>query len=127
MDPIADGLVNLKNCEMVGKKECVIKPASKLMGNLLRILQKEKYINEFEFVENGRGGEYHIKLLGRINNCKAIKPRYSVGKDEYNLWEKRYLPAKNFGTLIVSTPKGLMTHKEAKKAGTGGKLIAYVY
>ncbi len=127
MDPIADGLINLKNCEMVGKKECRIKPASKLMGEILRLMQKEGYIGEFEFIENGRGGEYKVKLLGRINNCKAIKPRYPVKKDEYPDWEKRYLPAKNFGMLIVSTPKGLMTHNEAKKEGTGGRLIAFVY
>jgi len=127
MDPIADGLINIKNCEAVGKKECKIKPASKLMGEVLKILQKESYIGNFEFIENGRGGEYKIQLLGKINECKAIKPRYPLKKEEYTNWEKRYLPSKDFGKLIVSTPKGLLTHTEAKKEKTGGKLLAYVY
>jgi len=127
MDPIADGLINIKNCESARKTECRIKPASKLMGEILKILQKEEYIGNFEFIENGRGGEYKIQLFGKINECKAIKPRYPLKKEEYTNWEKRYLPSKDFGKLIISTPKGLLTHTEAKTEKIGGKLIAYVY
>ena len=57
----------------------------------------------------------------------AIKPRFAVKATEYEKFEKRYLPAKGFGILIVSTVKGLMTHYEAKQQGLGGRLIAYCY
>ena len=48
-------------------------------------------------------------------------------KDEFEKFEKRYLPAKNFGILIVTTPEGIMTHNEAKERGIGGRLLAYMY
>ena len=59
--------------------------------------------------------------------CGAIKPNFSVKKDGFEKFEKRYLPAKDFGVLIVSTSQGIMTHVEAKEKKLGGKLIAYVY
>ncbi len=126
-DNLTNALINIKNNENAGKKECIIKPASKLIGGVLKIIQKEGYIGKYEYIEDGKAGQYKVQLIGKINNCKAIKPRYAVKKDEYAKWEQRYLPSKNLGILIISTPKGLMTQHEAKKAGTGGKLIAYIY
>ena len=66
-------------------------------------------------------------MAGSINKCGVIKPRFSVKKNEYEKFEKRYLPAHGFGIIIVSTPKGLMMHDEAIEKGLGGKLIAYCY
>jgi len=127
MDNLANALVNIKNCESAGKTSCIVKPASKLIGNVLKIMQKEGYIGNFEFIEDGKSGMYEIKLKGTINNCKAIKPRYSVKKDEFVKWERRYLPSKKLGVLVMSTPQGVISHRDAKALETGGKLIAYVY
>ena len=127
MDPIADALSAIKNAENVGKSECIVKPASKLLGNILKVMQKEGYIGEFEFIDDGKSGKYRVKLIGKINNCGAIKPRFAVKKDEYEKYEKRYLPAQNVGFLVISTPFGVMTQKEAIKRGTGGRAIAFVY
>jgi len=68
-----------------------------------------------------------VELIGNINKCGVIKPRFPVKKNEFEKWEKRFLPAKDFGILLVSTPKGVMSHKEAYKNGIGGRLLAYVY
>lgn len=127
MDNLANALVNIKNCEEMGKKECTIRPASKLVGSVLKIMQREGYVGDFELIEDGRSGMYRVQLKGAVNNCKAIKPRYSTKKDEFPKWEKRYLPSKTLGTLIVSTPNGVISHREAKMAGVGGKLIAFIY
>ena len=127
MDPLADALVNLKNCDIASKKECHFRPASKLLGEILRVMQKKGYISTFEFVDDGREGIYRIELTGKINQCRAIKPRYATKKSEFEKYEKRYLPSKDVGILIVSTPKGVLTHKEARKEGVGGRLLAYVY
>lgn len=127
MDTLANALITIKNAEKMGKKECVIKPASKIIGEILKIMQKEKYIGDFEFIDDGKAGMFEIKLLGRINNCRAVKPRYPVSKDEMAKWEKRYLPARGMGILILSTPKGVMSNKGAKSTDTGGRLLAYVY
>ena len=68
-----------------------------------------------------------INLIGSINKCGVVKPRFSVKKNDFEKYEKRYLPAQNFGILIVSTSQGIMTNYEAKEKNLGGKLLAYVY
>ncbi len=127
MDTLANGLTTIMNNEMRRKKECVITPASKLLGRVLRIMQLNGYIGEFEFIDDGRSGKFKVQLLGRINKCGAIKPRYPVKADEFEKWEKQFLPARDIGLLIVSTPQGVMSHKEAKQKKIGGRLLAYVY
>jgi small subunit ribosomal protein S8 len=57
----------------------------------------------------------------------VIQPRFFVKKDEYEKWEKRYLPARGFGIMIVSTSKGVMSQKEAESLKIGGRLLGYVY
>ncbi|HTX61593.1 MAG TPA: 30S ribosomal protein S8 [Methanobacterium sp.] len=127
MDPLADALTNMRNNEMQGNNKCTISPASKMIGHVLRTMQKEEYIGEFEFVDDGKAGQFQVELEGNINKCGVIKPRHAVKKDEYERFEKRYLPSKNFGIMIMTTPQGIMTHKEAKEKGIGGRLIAYIY
>jgi len=127
MDVVANGLTAIKNAEMRRMKSCVIWPASKLLGRVLRVMQMHGYIGEFEFIDDGRTGKFRVQLLGRINNCRAIKPRYPVKRHEFEYWEKRYLPSRDMGILVVSTPEGVMSHREAKKRGLGGRLIAFVY
>ncbi len=126
-DPLADALSNLKNNERNGSLKCVISPASKLIGKVLKVMQDNSYIGEFEFIEDGKAGKFRVKLLGKINDCGVIKPRYPVTKLEFEKFEKRFLPASGFGLLIVSTSKGVMSHREAEEKGHGGRLIAYVY
>ena len=127
MDPLANALNHISNCERVGKKVAYIKPASKLIGRVLKVMQDYGYIGEFEFIEDGRAGIFKVELIGKINKCGAIKPRFPVKKLGYEKFEKRYLPARDFGILIVSTTQGVMSHEEAKKRGLGGRLLAYVY
>ena len=66
-------------------------------------------------------------MQGRINDCGVIKPRYSVQKNELYKFESRYLPAQDFGVLILTTTAGVISHAKAKELGIGGKLLAYVY
>ncbi len=126
-DPLANVLSALKNAEKVNKKELRILNCSKVIMKVLEILHNKGYIGEFEKIENGRGGELRISLLGNINNVGVIKPRFSVKADGFEKYEKRYLPARGFGVLIVSTNKGIMLHEEAKEQNTGGKLLCYCY
>lgn len=127
MDNLANALVAIKNCEAIGKKECTVKPASKLIGNVFKIMQKNGYIGTFEYQDNGKAGTYKIQLKGAINNCKAVKPRHSVEKQDFTKWEQRYLPSKTLGILIISTSKGVVTQNEAQELGVGGKILAFVY
>jgi len=127
MDTLSNGLTTIVNNELRNKRDCVISPSSKLLGRVLRVLQLNGYIGEFEFIEDGRAGKFRVQLLGRINKCGAIKPRYSVSADGFENWEKTYLPAQEMGILVVSTPLGVISHKEAKEKSVGGRLLAFVF
>lgn len=126
-DALAATLSKVMNAEKVGKKEVVVKPSSKLIKNVLTIFNEHKYLGLFEEFEEGQNMALKINLLGNINQCGVIKPRFSTKQDNFEKWEKRYLPAKGYGILVVSTSQGLMTHAQAKEKKIGGKLIAYCY
>lgn len=127
MDTLANGLTSIMNNEMRNKQECVISPASKLLGRVLRVMQLSGYIGEFEFIDDGRSGKFKVQLLGRINKCGAIKPRFSVGTTQFETWEKRFLPSRDIGVLVVSTSQGVVSHRKAKKKKIGGRLLAFIY
>lgn len=127
MDTLANALATIYNNEVRGYKECVVYPASKLISRVLEVMKQYGYISDFEYVNDGRGGKIIVKLTGRINKCGAIKPRFPVKKGEFGKWEQQFLPSRDIGILIVSTSKGIMSHREAESKGLGGVLLAYVY
>lgn len=126
-DPLANVLINIMNSEERGRSECIVTPAPKLVANVLRVLQRHGYIGEFEFIDDGRLGKLRIQLLGRINKCGVIKPYFSLSYRDIDNFVYQYLPAKDIGLLILTTPKGILTHKEAISNKIGGRLLAYVY
>lgn len=127
MDPLGDALIKIRHYEQIGKKEVVIKPTSNLLLNVLSTLQKHHYIGEFERIDDGRGGKFLVQLLGRINKTAAIRPRFPVKVGQIVQMEKKYLPAVDFGILVLSTPNGVMSQNEAMENHVGGRLLAYVY
>ena len=127
IDTLANGLTTIMNNEMRRKRECVINTASKLLGRVLRVMQLNSYIGEFEFVDDGRSGKFRVQLLGRINKCGAIKPRIPASLREIEDWEKRFLPSRDIGVLVVSTSQGVLSHREVKERKIGGRLLAFVY
>lgn len=126
-DPLANALSIILSKENAKTKECIIKHSSKIIKEVLKIMKDNYYIGEFKEIEDSKGNMLSINLLNNINKCGVIKPRFSVKKDGYEKFEKRFLLAKDFGILIVSTPLGIMTNNEAKKKSIGGKLLAYCY
>ncbi|MDI6858874.1 MAG: 30S ribosomal protein S8 [Methanocellales archaeon] len=124
LDPLANALSTIKNAENIGKQECVVK-ASKLIGSVLKVMQDQGYISGFEFINDEKS--FKVQLHGKINKCGVIKPRFSVRKTEFEKWEKQFLPARDFGALILTTSEGVISHYEAKEKGVGGKLLAYVW
>jgi len=130
MDTLANALSSIMNAEARAKPEVVVWPASKLIINVLRVMQREGYIGEIEYIDDGRWGKIKVQLLGRINKVGVIKPRYPVKYRDLEKaphWLRKYLPSYNIGILIVSTPIGVLSHKEAIEKKVGGVLLAYVY
>ena len=118
-------VVNALNCMMnatrAGKTNCTV-PSSKLLIAIIEIMEKLGYIGAY----SKEGNEVTVEL-GNITECRAIKPRFNVTVSKYDKFIRRFLPARDFGILIVSTSKGLMTHKEAMENNIGGSLIAYCF
>ncbi len=130
LDTLANALASIMNAERRAKQEVVIMPASRLIASVLRVMQQEGYIGEFEYIDDGRWGKIRVKLLGRINKCGVIKPRFSIKYRELvrmpDIYRK-YLPSRDQGVLIISTSQGVMSHREALRRKIGGIVLAYVY
>ncbi len=127
MDTLTNGLITIKNNETRNKRECIISPAYKLLGQVLRIMQLNGYLGEFEFIDDGRSGKFKIQILGRINKCGSIKPRFAVKAGDFENWEKQFLPSRDFGLMIVTTSQGIISHRTAEEKNIGGRLLAFVY
>jgi small subunit ribosomal protein S8 len=126
-DLLNDALVTLRHADQDGKPTAELQPASRLIAEVLRIFREHQYIDEFTYVANGRGGRYDVKLARRINSCGVIKPRISVPYERLERFEARFLPAQDFGILVLSTNQGVVSHREAREKKIGGRLLAYVY
>lgn len=124
-DWLASLLNDMMNCKKAGKYETVIVGESKLLLDVLKIMKKEGYIEELT-EEEDKFHKIRIKF-GKINECKAIKPRFLIKKSNFDKYIRRFLPARDLGILIVSTSRGIMTHKDAIEKGLGGCLIAYCF
>tara|TARA_B100000029_G_scaffold282451_1_gene276360 strand:+ start:6390 stop:6782 length:393 start_codon:yes stop_codon:yes gene_type:complete len=127
MNILANLFVTLYNNEARRKSECVIVPTSKLGIEVLNTLKKDGYIDNFEHVEDNRGGKFKVKLFAKISKCGSISPRFKVKKSEYTKWEQQFLPSYSRGMLLVTTNQGVMSHHDAINKGLGGFLIGYVY
>lgn len=126
-DTLAAALSNILNAEKRSVNEAVIFPSSRIIKQVLKAMHNNGYIGEVEEIKDSKGNSLKVNLLGRINKCGSIKPGFSVTLKEYEKFEKRFLPAKDFGILIITTNKGIMTHTEAREKKLGGKLLAYCY
>jgi small subunit ribosomal protein S8 len=126
-DTLSNVLSQIVSYEKAGKKEFTTKNNSKLVKKVLTLMQDNKFIGGFEEIQDAKGNLLKIYMIGCINDVGVIKPRFSVTRETYEKFEKRFLPAKDFGILIISTTKGMMTHVEAKKKNIGGRLISYCY
>jgi ribosomal protein S8 len=85
------------------------------------------YIGEFEIIDDHRSNKIVIELTGRLNKCGVISPRFDVAFDEIEKWIVNLLPSRQFGHILLSTTYGIMTHEEARRKKTGGKILGFFY
>jgi small subunit ribosomal protein S8 len=126
VNTIADACNMLKNAERARKKEVIISPASKELQKILRIFQQHAYIGEFERYDDGRLGKFKIALLGKINECSGLM-RLNYKVNQFELLERRLLPAPGLGLIILTTNQGIMTLSEAEEKNIGGMTLCYIY
>jgi small subunit ribosomal protein S8 len=124
-DHLSAMMNDIMNCKKANKRETVVIPVTKLILEVLKIMKKNGYIEDFK-IEEDKFKKAVIKI-GKLNDCNAIKPRFYVKKKEIYKYIARYLPSRSLGILIVSTNKGLITQDEVIAKNIGGSLIAYCY
>ncbi|NCN86387.1 30S ribosomal protein S8 [archaeon] len=123
-DIVADALNMIRNAKKANKEVVKVKIISNLLIEVLKIMKQEGAIKKYKIDSKEKTLEITI---GDLTECKAIKPRFSCDKSQIEKYRRRYLPARNLGIVILSTNKGLMTHKEAQEEQIGGCLVAYFY
>jgi small subunit ribosomal protein S8 len=126
-DIVADYLSHLTNVRVRGLSKTAFSPVSKLIIRITELLKREGYVKRYRLIDTSRGKVIEVELSDIFNKAGAIKPRFPVNYEEIEKYEKRFLPALNFGKLIISTHEGLITNDEAKQKKVGGTLIAFVY
>ena len=129
-DPIADMLTRIRNAN-TAKHDTVDVPASKMKLAIAEILLNEGYIKKYEVIEDGNFKTIRITLkYGKDKNDKVISGIKKISKPGLRVYaSKDELPRvlKGLGIAIVSTSKGIMTDKEARKQHVGGEVLAYIW
>ncbi|MEX0919985.1 MAG: 30S ribosomal protein S8 [Candidatus Pacearchaeota archaeon] len=123
-DVVSDALNMIQNAKRARKDSLEVNRVSNLLIEVLKIMKQKGAVKKYKI--NAKDKSVEI-ILGDFIKCKAIKPRYTVKKDQFEKYRRRFLPAKEVGTLIFSTNKGVKTHSEVEEEGLGGILLAYFY
>ena len=128
-DPIADMLTRIRNANSA-KHDSVDIPASNMNKAIAQILLDEGYIKKFDVVEDGKQGMIHVELKYGPGKTKIIQGLRRVSKPGLRIYAgKEDMPRvmRGLGIAIVSTSKGVMTDKAARKANIGGEVLAFVW
>lgn len=94
---------------------------------VIQMLTCTGYIGDFEIIDDHRAGKIVVQLIGRINKCGVISPRYPVPLNEIEGWVSSMLPARSFGFVVLTTSSGIMDHEEARRKHVAGKILGYFY
>ena len=128
-DPIADMLTRIRNANSA-KHKTVDVPSSKMKTAIAEILFKEGYIKSFEIISNENQGIIRIALKYDEKGARVIDGIKRISKPGLRVYaNKEELPKvlNGLGTAIISTSQGLKTDKEAREAGIGGEVLAYIW
>ena len=128
-DPIADMLTRIRNANSVGHESVEI-PASKMKKAIAQILLDEGFITSYEVVEDGKQGIINVELKYGPGKEKVINGIKKISKPGFKVYAKASeVPSVlgGLGIAIISTSKGIVSDKEARKLGVGGEVICYVW
>ena len=128
-DPIADMLTRIRNA-LTARHDTVTLPASNMKKAIAKILLDEGYIKSVDYIDDGLQGQIKVVLKyaeGKQSVIKGLKRISTPGLRVYARSEELPKVLGGLGIAIVSTSKGVMTDKEARKAGVGGEVLAYIW
>jgi len=127
-DPIADFLTRIRNA-VKAKKKYVDIPSSKMKINLAEILKSQKFVKEYNIIEDNKQNilRVHLQYINGVSSITGLKKISTPGLKQYVNKEKIPRVLNGLGIAILSTPRGLLTDKQAKKDAVGGEIICHVW
>jgi small subunit ribosomal protein S8 len=128
-DPVADFLTRIRNANMIYQEEVVV-PASKVKRAMAEILKNEGYIKSYEYIEDNKQGMIKLYLKYGPNREKVITGLKRISRPGLRIYAKKGEVPKVLGGLgmaIISTSKGILTDKQARREGVGGEVICYIW
>ena len=127
-DPIADFLTRIRNA-VKAKKKYVDIPSSKMKINLAEILKSQKFVKEYNIIEDNKQNilRVHLQYVNGVSSITGLKKISTPGLKQYVNKEKIPRVLNGLGIAVLSTPKGLLTDKQAKKEAVGGEIICHVW
>jgi len=128
MDPLADMITSIKNAGNAGKDELLV-PYSKVKESVVKVLEKEGYVKSVSKIAKGGRNYLAIGLImeNRVPRIRDVKRISKPSKRVYKKYSE-IRPVKNgYGLLVISTPEGVMTGRDARKAGVGGEVLFTIW
>lgn len=128
-DPIADFLTRIRNANMAYHEKVEV-PASRVKRAMAEILKNEGYIKDYEYIEDGKQGILRIYLKYGPNKERVITGLKRISRPGLRIYAKKdQLPRVlgGLGIAVISTSKGIMTDKQARREGLGGEVICYIW
>ncbi|MGI6603639.1 MAG: 30S ribosomal protein S8 [bacterium] len=128
-DPIADMLTRIRNAN-VARHEVVEIPASRVKRAIAEILKAEGFVRDYEYVEDNKQGMLRVYLKYGPNKERVLTDLKRISKPGLRVYVGRHEVPKvlrGLGIAIMSTPKGIMSDKQARQEGVGGEVLCYVW
>mmetsp|Transcript_7300 Transcript_7300/g.9076 ORF Transcript_7300/g.9076 Transcript_7300/m.9076 type:complete len:131 (-) Transcript_7300:130-522(-) len=124
---LRNALKCIVNAERNGRRQVLIRPVSKVVIKFLLVMQKHGYIGDFEVIDDKRNKKVVVELIGRLNKCGVVSPRFDVKLAHIEKWASNLLPSRQYGLLVLTTSYGIMDHEQARRSHTGGKILGFFY